>query len=81
MAAAICSVSKSMGCPPTGHRVCLGVVSGFELPNKYTTMWRYMNEAGLPNSTEEAIERVLASPGPIEGYPIEGYAYIGKVGV
>ncbi|KAF8382361.1 hypothetical protein PRIPAC_71503, partial [Pristionchus pacificus] len=41
----------------------------YPVSDKYTNMWRYMQECGLPESIDDAIQRVLNSP--------DGFAYIG----
>ncbi len=45
----------------------------YPVSDTYTNMWRYMQEAGLPNTTTEAKDRVLDSPSATEGF-----AYIGR---
>lgn len=45
----------------------------YPVSDKFTNMWRYMNEAGLPNSTTQAIEMVKR-PAVNDG----GFAFIGK---
>lgn len=44
----------------------------YPVSDKYTKMWQAMKEAGLPNSLEEAVERVLNSSSSSEGF-----AYLG----
>lgn len=46
----------------------------YPVSDKFTNMWRYMQEAGMPNTTQEAIQRVLASPSPTEGFAFIGDA-------
>ncbi|GMR60627.1 hypothetical protein PMAYCL1PPCAC_30822 [Pristionchus mayeri] len=41
----------------------------YPVSDKYTNMWRYMEESGLPDSMEDAINRVLTSK--------DGFAFIG----
>ncbi|KAH7676143.1 CRE-GLR-7 protein [Aphelenchoides avenae] len=43
----------------------------YPVADKYTNMWRFMQESKLPNSIDEAIQRVLDSP---DG---KGFAFIG----
>ncbi|XP_050348568.1 ionotropic receptor 25a isoform X2 [Nymphalis io] len=40
----------------------------YPVSDKYSKMWQAMKEAGLPNSIEEAIERVRASKSSSEGF-------------
>ncbi|XP_045769552.1 ionotropic receptor 25a [Maniola jurtina] len=40
----------------------------YPVSDKYSKMWQAMKEAGLPNSIDEAIERVLASKSSSEGF-------------
>ncbi len=42
----------------------------YPVSDKYTNMWRYMQESGLPNNLSEAVERVINS--------VDGFAYIGE---
>nr|QBB73016.1 ionotropic receptor [Protaetia brevitarsis] len=44
----------------------------YPVSDKYTKMWQAMKEAGLPNTLEEAVERVRASRSSSEGF-----AYLG----
>lgn len=44
----------------------------YPVSDKYTNMWRFMQESKLPNSIDEAIQRVLESP---DG---KGFAFIGS---
>ncbi|XP_043206928.1 ionotropic receptor 25a-like [Amphibalanus amphitrite] len=44
----------------------------YPVSDRYTKMWGAMQEAGLPTSFDEAVERVLASPSSSEGF-----AYLG----
>lgn len=44
----------------------------YPVSDKYTKMWQAMKEAGLPNTLEEAVERVRASKSSSEGF-----AYLG----
>ncbi|RZF33895.1 hypothetical protein LSTR_LSTR009919 [Laodelphax striatellus] len=44
----------------------------YPVSDKYTKMWQAMREAGLPNTLDEAIERVRASKSSSEGF-----AYLG----
>jgi glutamate receptor, ionotropic, invertebrate len=41
--------------------------------NSYTKMWQAMQEAGLPETLEEAVERVQISRSSSEGF-----AFLGK---
>ncbi|KHJ95646.1 hypothetical protein OESDEN_04406 [Oesophagostomum dentatum] len=41
----------------------------YPVSDKYTNMWRYMQESKLPNNMEEAVQRVLTSE--------DGFAFIG----
>ncbi|GMS90114.1 hypothetical protein PENTCL1PPCAC_12289 [Pristionchus entomophagus] len=41
----------------------------YPVSDKYTNMWRYMKECGLPETIEDAIQRVFNAP--------DGFAYIG----
>ncbi|KAK0406372.1 hypothetical protein QR680_018535 [Steinernema hermaphroditum] len=41
----------------------------YPVSDKFTNMWRYMKESGLPANLQEAIDRVLSSK--------DGFAYIG----
>lgn len=43
----------------------------YPVSDKFTNMYRYMQEAGFPNTTEEAIARVKTSK------ENEGFAFIG----
>ncbi|KAF0308662.1 Ionotropic receptor 25a [Amphibalanus amphitrite] len=45
----------------------------YPVSDRYTKMWGAMQEAGLPTSFDEAVERVLASPSSSEGF-----AYLGE---
>lgn len=47
----------------------------YPVSDKFTNMWRYMTEAGLPNSTEQAIKQVKESK-VNEG---TGFAFIGQI--
>lgn len=40
----------------------------YPVSDKYTKMWQAMKEAGLPNSIEEAIQRVRDSKSSSEGF-------------
>ncbi|XP_077296416.1 ionotropic receptor 25a isoform X2 [Arctopsyche grandis] len=40
----------------------------YPVSDKYTKMWQAMQEAGLPNTAEEALERVRASKSSSEGF-------------
>lgn len=40
----------------------------YPVSDKYTKMWQAMKEAGLPNSVEEALERVRDSKTSSEGF-------------
>ncbi|XP_050678788.1 ionotropic receptor 25a isoform X1 [Leptidea sinapis] len=40
----------------------------YPVSDKYTKMWQAMQEAGLPNSVEEAVERVRSSKSSSEGF-------------
>ena len=42
----------------------------YPVSDKFTNMWRYMQESTLPESSEAAIQRVLDSE--------DGFAFIGK---
>lgn len=44
----------------------------YPVSDKYTKMWQAMKEAKLPNTLEEAIERVKSSKSSSEGF-----AYLG----
>lgn len=44
----------------------------YPVSDKYTKMWQAMNEAGLPNTLDEAVERVRKSRSSSEGF-----AYLG----
>lgn len=44
----------------------------YPISEKYSRLWKSMKKAGLPLSVDEAVERVLASRSPMEGF-----AYIG----
>lgn len=44
----------------------------YPVSDKYTKMWQAMKEAKLPNTLEEAIERVRSSKSSSEGF-----AYLG----
>lgn len=44
----------------------------YPVSDKYTKMWQAMKEAKLPNTLEEAIERVQSSKSSSEGF-----AYLG----
>jgi len=46
----------------------------YPVSDKYTKIWQSMQEAGLPNSFEEALERVRASPSSSEGFAFLGDA-------
>ena len=46
----------------------------YPVSDKFTNMWRYMQEAGLPNSTEDAIQRVLDSASSTDGFAFIGDA-------
>lgn len=48
----------------------------YPVSDKYGNIWRHMQEAGLPESHKEAIERVEASPNPAEGFAFVGDAAI-----
>lgn len=39
----------------------------YPVSDKYTKMWQAMKEAGLPNTLEEAVERVRSSKSSSEG--------------
>ena len=45
----------------------------YPVSDKYTTMWQYMQEAGLPKSTQDAIKRVQGS-----SENDKGFAFIGQ---
>lgn len=47
----------------------------YPVSDRYTKMWNAMQEAGLPNSLENAVARVLDSPSSSEGF-----AYLGRSG-
>lgn len=46
----------------------------YPVSDKYTKMWQAMKEAKLPNTLEEAIERVKSSKSSSEGF-----AYLGNL--
>lgn len=48
----------------------------YPVSDKYTKMWQAMKEAKLPNTLEEAIERVKSSKSSSEGF-----AYLGNVNI
>jgi len=45
----------------------------YPVSDRYTKMWQSMQEAQLPQSFDEALERVRASPSSSEGF-----AFLGK---
>jgi ionotropic glutamate receptor len=45
----------------------------YPVSDKYTKIWQAMQEAKLPNTLEEAVDRVLESKSSSEGF-----AYVGK---
>lgn len=51
----------------------------YPVSDKYTKMWQAMKEAKLPNSLEEAIERVQSSKSSSEGFAYLGTYYIFKM--
>lgn len=42
----------------------------YPVSDKFTNMWRYMQEVGLPETTADAVQRVLTSE--------NGFAFIGR---
>ncbi|XP_074039015.1 ionotropic receptor 25a isoform X1 [Leptinotarsa decemlineata] len=46
----------------------------YPVSDKYTKMWQAMKEAGLPNTMEEALEKVRASKSSSEGFAFLGDA-------
>lgn len=44
----------------------------YPVSDKYTKMWQAMKEAGLPNTLEEAVERVRKSRSSSEGFAFLG---------
>lgn len=42
----------------------------YPVSDKYSKMWQAMREAGLPNSMDEAIQRVRDSKSSSEGQPL-----------
>lgn len=48
----------------------------YPVSDKYTKMWQAMKEAKLPNTLEEALQRVSESKSSSEGF-----AFLGKVSV
>lgn len=47
----------------------------YPVSDKYTKMWQAMKEAKLPNTLEEAIERVKSSKSSSEGFAYLGTYY------
>ena len=45
----------------------------YPVSDKYTKMWQSMQEAGLPNTFQEALDRIRSSTSSSEGY-----AYLGE---
>lgn len=47
----------------------------YPVSDKYTKMWQAMKEAKLPNTLEEAIERVQSSKSSSEGFAYLGITF------
>lgn len=47
----------------------------YPVSDKFTNMWRFMEDSKLPETTDEGIDRVLKSSGEENG---DGFAFIGQ---
>lgn len=47
----------------------------YPISDKYSKMWAAMEEAGFPQTIEEALDRVLASKSSSEGFAFLGKHY------
>jgi len=53
----------------------------YPVSDKYTKMWQAMKEAKLPNTLEEAIERVQSSKSSSEGFAYLGIIFLNMYNV
>ena len=53
----------------------------YPVSDKYTKMWKGMQETNLPQTFEEALERVRLSPSQSEGFALIGEMIIGYCGL
>ena len=57
-------------------KFCLFIISVSQISDKFTNMWRFMADTRMPETMDEAIERVLKSPTDPSDKP---FAFIGHL--